>query len=497
MFGPDFYPTPSKVAKLMLAKINKDAVHFLEPSAGKGDLACAIVKAGEYDRHWNGTSKHRVDVIEANPDLVDILRAKEGVSVVGYDWLTYAGVSYYDAIMMNPPFSEGAKHLLRAWDFLHAGEIVCLLNQETIDNPYTEERKRLAALIAKHGTVESLGACFAQAERGTNVQVALVYLRKETEEDRINLWHTDGQEKPIADDIGCPEMLPALRNKLGNMEHYYNQALAEMFKGFAHIRKAQLFMDALGAGIRKPLADRNTSAIEQILKMALENVTTARAEFATQLRRGAWMHVFDQVEFTKWLDSKQTEELLRDLEAGSTVAFTSENIKGTLSNIFLQRTKLFEQSVWNVFVALTKHFKGNATGDVGSGDGRSGWKTNDAYKVNPRLVFPYGCRYCYGSFDIWSSRDAGAIYMDLDRVLCVLDGSRLEETCTVVDALRDAFHKSKQPGICESTYFHVRYFKKGTVHLKWKRPDLMNRFNITAAVGRNWVGMDTQQEKAS
>lgn len=25
MFGPDFYPTPSKVAKLMLAKINKAA----------------------------------------------------------------------------------------------------------------------------------------------------------------------------------------------------------------------------------------------------------------------------------------------------------------------------------------------------------------------------------------------------------------------------------------------------------------------------------------
>ena len=492
MFGPDFYPTPRAVASKMLAKISKEAVNFLEPSAGKGDLASAIVKAGEHTRSWSGRSAHRVDAIESHPELVEILRSREGVAVVGYDWLTYAGVSYYDAIVMNPPFSEGATHLLRAWDFLHAGEIVCLLNQETIDNPHTAERRRLADVIAKHGTVESLGACFSTAERPTNVCVALVYLKKDTEDERIDLWHTDGQERPISDDIGSPDMLPALRDKLGNMQHYYNQALTEMFKGFAHIRKSQLFMDALGTGIRKRSTEREESAIEQILKMALGNVTAARAEFATQLRRGAWMHVFDQVEFTKWLDSKQTEELLRDLETSSTVAFTTENIRGTLRNILLQRKKLFEQSVWNVFVSLTKHFKGNTTGDVGSGDGQSGWRTNDAYKVNERLVFPYGCRFMYGSFDIWSSREAGTIYTDLDRVLCVLDGSRLEETRTVVDALREAFGKSKSPGTCDSTYFHIRYFKKGTVHLKWKRKDLRDLFNVTASAGRSWIGQDTR-----
>lgn len=492
MFGPDFYPTPRAVASKMLAKISENAIHFLEPSAGKGDLASAIVQAGEYDRHWGAKSKHRVDVIEAHPDLVEILRAREGVAVVGYDWLTYAGVSYYDAIVMNPPFSQGAKHLLKAWDFLHAGEIVCLLNQETIDNPYTEERKRLASIIAKHGTVEALGPCFNNAERSTGVSVAMVYLKKETEDDRIDLWHTDGQERTINDDIGSPDMLPALRDKLGNMEHYYNQALTEMFKGFNHIRKASLFMEALGAGIRGDSSRRHED-IEQILKLALGNVTAARAEFATQLRRGAWMHVFEQMEFRKWLDTKQTEELLRDLETSSTVAFTCENIKGTLNNIFLSRKKLFEQSVWNVFVALTRHFKGNTTGDVGSGDGRSGWKTNDAYKVNERLVFPYGCNYSYGGFNLYHTRDAETIYADLDRVVSVLDGQRFEEILTVCGALQHAF-RFNEPGTCESTYFHIRYFKKGTVHLKWKRKDLMARFNITAAAGRNWIGAETQQE---
>lgn len=496
MFGPDFYPTPRAIAKKMLAKIDKDAMHILEPSAGKGDLAKAIVDAGTRNT-WGGTqSSYRVDVIEAHPDLVEILRTREGLSVVGYDWLTYAGVSYYDAIVMNPPFSEGAKHLLKAWDFLHAGEIVCLLNEDTLYNLHTQERKRLRQIIEEHGTIESLGACFDNAERKTGVKVAMVYLKKTSEDDRIHLWHKDGQEKSISDDIGCPEMMPALRDTLGNMEHYYNQALEEMFKAFAHIRKSSLFMEALGTSIRGASDRRDDSDLGIILKLAGNNTTAARAEFATALRRGAWMHVFEQVEFKKWLDTKQTEELLRDLERSSTVAFSSENIKGTLSNIFLQRNKLFEQSVWNVFVALTKHFKGNTTGDIGSGDGRSGWKSNDSFKVNDKLVFPYGCRFWIGRFDLWSSDRAGVVYMDLDRVLCVLDGRKLEEITTVSDALTTAFHESRQPGTCESTYFRIRYFKKGTVHLRWKRPDLRNRFNITAAAGRNWIGAETQ-EKAS
>ncbi|ULA64488.1 MAG: hypothetical protein LZF86_140013 [Nitrospira sp.] len=492
MFGPDFYPTPRTVANAMLKKINPEAIHFLEPSAGKGDLAMAVLRAGEMGYH--GRSRYRIDVIEAQPDLVNVLRAKEGLTIVGYDWLTYAGVSYYDAIVMNPPFSEGAAHLLKAWDFLHTGEIVCLLNQETIDNPYTAERKRLVTLIAEHGTMESLGACFAKAERATDVQVALVYLKKTSGDDRIDLWDARATERSVDDDIGSPESMPALRDTLGNMQHYYDQALEEMFKGFAHIRKASVFMEALGAPIRAARGDGEGPDMGGIMKLAQTNVTAARAEFATKLRRGAWMHVFEQVEFTKWLDSKQTEELLWDLERGSTVPFTAKNIKGTLTNIFLQRTKLFEQSVWTVFVALTQHYKGNTTGDIGSGDGRTGWKTNDSYKVNRKLVFPYGCRFSYGHFDLWSYRDAGAVYSDLDRVLCVLDGTKFEECQTVVQSLQDAFHaKRGQPGTCESAYFHIRYFKKGTVHLVWKRKDLLDRFNITAAAGRNWVGATTQQ----
>jgi len=492
MFGDDFYPTPGVIAAKMLQKVHREAVYFLEPSAGKGDLAKAILGFGrERGSRFGSGSRHRVDVIELHPDLLSVLHAHEDLTVVGHDWLSYDGVSYYDAIVMNPPFSKGVSHLLRAWEFLHNGEIVCLLNQETIDNPYTEERRRLSTIVSAHGSVERLGPCFRAAERSTDVPVVLIYLKKTTEDDHINLWNAADQEESVDENIGTPEAMPALRDTLGNMQHYYMQSLEETFKAFAHIRKASLFMGALGTTFRDD--DHN-----KILGMAQTNITAARAEFARTLRRKAWMHVFEQMEFRKWLDTKQTDDLLRDLERDSTVPFTTKNIKGTLKNIFLQRKRLFEQSVWNVFLALTRHYKANTTGDIGSGDGMSGWKSNDSYKVNVKLVFPYGCRFWIGRFDLWSTRDSGEIYSDLDRVLAVLDGRKFDDILTVESALYHAFQKNvSRPGTCESTYFKIRYYKKGTVHLKWKRPDLLASFNITAAAGRQWIGTTGHPEQTS
>ena len=97
------------------------------------------------------------------------------------------GADFYltpsDIVIMNPPFSEGAKHLLKAWDFIHDGEVICLLNEETIKNPYTEERKRLVQIIEQFGNVEYLGDCFSTAEHKTSVNVAMVYLKKTAPDD--------------------------------------------------------------------------------------------------------------------------------------------------------------------------------------------------------------------------------------------------------------------------------------------------------------------------
>lgn len=517
----DFYPTPRAIARKMLAKItNKEAKYFLEPSAGKGDIADTIKNPCTYEEYcadhgydkqeeddardynqWSRRDEYpraNIDVIENYPDLISVLRGKQ-YDVVGYDWLTYQGVSYYDAIVMNPPFSEGAKHLLKAWEFIHDGEVVCLLNEETIKNPYTEDRKRLLQIIEQFGNVEYLGDCFSTAEHKTSVNVAMVYLKKTAEDDAPDLWAKEStQEKKYTADFDGDVNMIAIRDNLGNMEHWFNMANGHWMKGIEHIRKAKLYMD------QNKIKDTSSSRecdFAGILAMALKNAHTGRAEYLRLHRRLAWTSVFQQMEFNRWLDSKQQDRFMRDVERDSTIPFTAENIKSTLENVFMSRKKLFDESVANVFDELCSHAVENGSGPVMPDRLKShwnhgeGWKTNDNFKVNKKLIFPHGISWSYGSFNSYSSGDSRTIYSDLDRILCVLDGKPFDKCYTVGWALDSACRGAKQGSTFESEYFEGRFYKKGTVHLKWKREDLWERFNITAAAGKKWLAEGREEPK--
>ena len=66
-FDAEFFPTPKPLIAKMLSKVSKDAVYYLEPSAGRGDIALAIRQRDEYSRY--GSNHVTVNCIEADPDL--------------------------------------------------------------------------------------------------------------------------------------------------------------------------------------------------------------------------------------------------------------------------------------------------------------------------------------------------------------------------------------------------------------------------------------------
>ncbi|GAB3731674.1 hypothetical protein GCM10027594_13610 [Hymenobacter agri] len=111
---------------------------------------------------------------------------------------------------MNPPFSNGDRHLLKAWDVVAGGgDVVCLLNTETLANPYSETRQLLARLIEDHGTSEALGAVFTEAERPTNVGVSLVRLHKPAKADRLTFeFSSRGRRGPELDETCLPMPSP-------------------------------------------------------------------------------------------------------------------------------------------------------------------------------------------------------------------------------------------------------------------------------------------------
>ena len=168
MFNKNFYPTPDDTIKLMLDKIRKGNIrNILEPSAGKGKIIDYIHKHNyEYNYFAH---KVNIDAIEIEEDLKTILYQKDCI-LVGNDFLTFETNKEYDLIIANPPFDEGAKHLLKMIEIAKNQkftncQILCLLNAETIKNPYSEERKFLRNQIEFFkGEIDFLENQFSNAE---------------------------------------------------------------------------------------------------------------------------------------------------------------------------------------------------------------------------------------------------------------------------------------------------------------------------------------------
>lgn len=171
----EFYPTPDALARKMWATFkNREFTRILEPSAGNGNLVRAMPSSATY-----GHRDLRIDVCEIDLSFHPVLKEIQGVNVVGMDFMEFGDGAAYSHLILNPPFSCGVSHVLKAWSICWDAEIVALLNAQSIKNP-TKEGQFLCNLIAEHGHVEFIQDAFIGNDviRETGVEVALIFLKK-------------------------------------------------------------------------------------------------------------------------------------------------------------------------------------------------------------------------------------------------------------------------------------------------------------------------------
>ena len=180
MFNKDFYPTPEHLINKMLSGVNLKMIKtILEPSAGKGNIVDSIKKKeGLFSTYYNKIT-FDIDCVELDKNLQHILKGKN-YRVVHNDFLTYETMKEYDLIIMNPPFSNGAKHLLRALKMQkrNGGAVICLLNAETLKNQCNNDRIILSRLLTEYGAeIEYISNAFIGAEQKTPVETALIKVK--------------------------------------------------------------------------------------------------------------------------------------------------------------------------------------------------------------------------------------------------------------------------------------------------------------------------------
>lgn len=469
MFGVQFYPTPKNLVNQMLDLVDWDRVQFaLEPSAGKGDIAKAIK-----ERMKQKKQPTQLDCVEIDPDLRAVLKQR-GHTVVANDFLEWDGQTRYDLIAMNPPFRDGERHLLHALDLMkHGGQVVCLLNASTLDHADSPRRRDLMQrLVGYDASIERLSGAFSASERRTDVETALVYVDipqvKDTDVDLDSMKRA--AELPMRDeqttDVVDADFFKAIVQRY-QMEARIGLKMIDQFQDLNR------FVDDRG------LIKLSISSEEQT-EMSLQN------KYVRELRAYYWKTLFEAKEMQKLMTREVRGAYLAKIQSFRALDFTMDNILQVKIELSKTLVSNVEDAIIKVFDDLTYEHSMGKNNNIHY---YNGWKTNQACRVNKKVILPF-----YGLYDprwggCWSAYKAKDYLMELEKILGYLDNGRTDGmSCDNV--IRAAFNTAadKYDGRkLHCKFFDLEFKKKGTVHIFFTDERLLKKFNLFAGRKKNWL----------
>jgi len=486
MFNKNFYPTPETLAHRMFNKVKFGQVKtMLEPSAGKGDLIKALnTHQMQYgSRYYSHRDSYTIHAIEIEPDLRAILTENKHISVIDNDFLQFAGATHYDLIVANFPFSDGEHHLTQALDILFCGQLVCLINAETLKNPCTNTRKALVNRLNKlNAEIEYIPDAFVDAERKTSVEVALIYVNVErtVEVDVFGeMQETEAEELEAITE----QNEVATKNNYHNLVASFNQSgeqvadhLLKFYRNYKHV------LQYLKLEINKHVDYGQPEKVDLTATMREHH-----NQFIQKIKQEYWAKVTNLPEVYKYLTSKQLKKMRANSENYYCKEFTESNIRQFICNVVKVFPVHINEAIIDLFELITSYaLRDNRWGD---NDYQSNihyfnaWKSNSGYKVNKKIILPF---YYSQSYHYRPYGDAYNFLTDLEKVMRYFKPSVYQEI-----SITDICHRAVETGNnrkIETEYFYISIFKKGTIHVK--DLDLLRRFNIEACKLKQFLPMD-------
>ncbi len=498
----DFFPTPSALVGRMLARVCWKGVRtVLEPSAGKGDIVECVKSYADsgtkIDGRYYSRSLHLdIDCIEIDANLRYILMGKK-FRVVHDDFLTYTTQKRYDLIIMNPPFSNGDEHLLKALEMQEqsGGQIVCLLNAETLRNAYTNRRKVLIQQLGKYGAqIEYIKNGFKHAERKTDTQIAMVYINIPSKKNYSEIFD---------------RMQKATEQKYEQSEAYEvapNDKIEMLLRSYEIETAATIrLLDEYNGMAGKILASDSEYA-QPIIKLKIgesdygfrEIDSTAINEYLKIVRRKYWYKLLSLPQLTNKMTTQMYSDYHNKLDEMGEFEFSRFNIEWLIVNINAQLWEGVEDEILKLFKTFTSDhtYYPECTDNIHY---YNGWKTNKAHKVNYKVIIPaYGSfakRYDYNKQNqlvekynpYIDARHCYSTLSDLEKTLNYLDGNRTAEV-NLSEVLHDAENRWETKNI-RCKYFSVTFYKKGTCHIVFHEEcrRLIDALNIYAARNFKWL----------
>ena len=477
----NFYPTSPKMVELMLKKVIEIRAikYILEPSCGKGNIIDSFREyynkqfSSSYYSSKDADKDLLFDVIELDENLSNMLRG-QGLNVIWDDFLTFEPQRFYDLIIMNPPFDKGCDHLLKAISVQEriGGQIVCLLNAETLKNPYSNNRKQLLQLIEKYnGDVEYIQNAFSDAERQTDVETALIFINVPmTNNETIFEKHFKRDNEDLHID-NLQSLVPNM-NKLEKLVFEADLIKKSTIELFKEQMKINNLLEGFGL-----------KSIVRICDDKVHPDIFSVNSFINKINMSYWNKFIEETDFKSKLPSKLRDNFTYNMEKQENITFNIQNVRYFYEELIQAIPKSYEETVAKVFDDITSKAYYSDKDWNKTIHLYNGWKTNSCYKINNKSIISDWTGY-YSNFP--------SILNDLNIIFSNISGIKYNINN---DEVRDAIKRCEKN--IETEFFILDCYKKGTIHIKYKNQEYLNQFNILAGKGKNALPPDFGQKKYS
>ncbi|WAT07359.1 DUF4942 domain-containing protein [Rouxiella badensis] len=205
-----------------------------------------------------------------------------------------------------------------------------------------------------------------------------------------------------------------------------------------------------------------------------ERVDKAMPAIIRNIDRSIWRDLMLKSGMIALMDAQARDQWHKNLEEGDLPAISEANILSTFEQLHLYKMDVFERGIINVFKGLSWDYK-----------------TNSPCCFGKKIIINNLVTHNRWGFSLnWGwRRDQLA---DLERMLFLLDGKPIPDnrgdiSTRLMEHIRDNPAKEAY----EDGFFSISYFQKGTAHLIFKRPELIERMN--GIIAKHYPGMLAQR----
>ena len=249
---------------------------------------------------------------------------------------------------------------------------------------------------------------------------------------------------------------------INTMINSYQMAIKEVDEAFNHLVAAKKHLKDIYGD-----SDRHWRAEVMKANLYYGDLDQAALENKQAMKKTMWGFIVEQTQIRNLLTEKKKEELDKMIENETLPEVEVDTVQAFISNLACNLPNLFKEACCEVFDMLRPP--------------RSKYKTNTEFEIGAKVIMNYMVDCSYGSCMLEYRREQSLI--NLDNVFHLLDGKGgIKYPHDLVTTIKTAIREKRWEA--ETEYFRCKWYKKRSLHITFKRLDLVQELNKIAGGNR-------------